>query len=459
MLQEVRASENMPSWTVQNYNPTIQNDIFHTQKRSLGSVAKRKTCSALESNCFLALEPNRQQTLKDIFIAVAERSNEQTAEAWLEQQLKNPNKFSLPWKMERRGLPAPHEAEKKIIKKKARLEDARNTKHTELPKEVLTHASRAESIAKRVETIKPKTRKIYQTLAETALTIAEAREYSPHTTHVTFFCPTEIVAHALEMHRSTLWRHLKILEELGLVDHHDYKSTLNGNTVSAGKLWQIKLNPNEGSPASIQHEDFKYKWRDLENDVKSGKTAYNALHPTTQQSKELLEGKTSVNQILTFALPNEVSSLTSSMTVAENPLPKITSLESILDLRYIPKPDRNHMVDLTAKAIAQALQDTRNISIKFYRKCLWNLLRHHDKCQDHFLTFHEFVSRAKSEVKEGKIHSGGAFLISLLRDWGSWDELQRTPKTKVGTSNFRKKLPNISLTSQHTRGKNYHKPN
>jgi hypothetical protein len=434
MLQEVRGFENTPSWTIQNYNPAIQNDIFHSQKRPLRNViTKSKTYSILESSSFLALEPTRQQTLKDIFNAIAERSNPQIAEAWLEQQLKNPNKFSLPWKMERRGLPAPHDEKNNTAKKKPRHQNVRNTKAAEQPKEVVTHTSRAEGIAKRVDGIRSKTRKIYQTLAETALTVAEARDYSPHTTHVTFFCPTEIVAHALEMHRSTLWRHLKTLGELGLVAQHDYKCTLNGITVNAGKLWQIKLNPNEGSPAKINHEDFKHNWRDLEGDVKSGKTAYNALHPTTQQSKELLEGKTAVNQILTFALPNEVSSLSSSMTVAENPRPKITSLESILDLRYTPKAERNHMVDLTAKAIAHALQDTRDISVKFYRKCLWNLLRHHDQCQDHFLTFHELVSRAKSEVKEGNIQSGGAFLISLLKNWGNWDELQRTPKTKVGT--------------------------
>jgi hypothetical protein len=441
MLQQVRAFEDMPSWTVQNCTPNPTNEIFHTTRKNLKNVLSRtKQPSAFESKLFLALEPTRQQTLTDIFNAVAERSNHEIAEAWLQQQLKNPNQFAMPWTMQRKGVPATFEKSNNTFKRPQKRQRAyQHETSTKQKEEILTHAQRAEKITSRVENLKIKERNIYQTLVETALVIAEARDYSPHTTHVTFFCPGEIVAHALDMHRTTLWKHLKTLEQLGLVDNREYKTTVNGKNINAGKLWQLKLNPNEGSPAKVHFDDFKHTWRDLAADIKSGKTAYNALHPTTQQSKELLEGKTAVNQILTFALPNEVSFPSSSMTVAENiPVRPAKNLECILDIRTTPKLERNHMVDASAKAIATILQDTGEISLKFYRKCLWNLLRQYDQGKDYFPTFYELASRAKHDVKEGFARSGGALFVMMLEDWPAWDEIRRTPRTKVGSKDFRR---------------------
>ncbi|MCA9329489.1 hypothetical protein KDA11_02500, partial [Candidatus Saccharibacteria bacterium] len=57
---------------------------------------------------------------------------------------------------------------------------------------------------------------IYQNLLEVAYHVGDRRGYKAIPNQVTFFCPTEIVASALGMHRSTLYRKLPELREAGL---------------------------------------------------------------------------------------------------------------------------------------------------------------------------------------------------------------------------------------------------
>lgn len=434
MLQDVRATQEMPSWTAFNYNSKPKNDNFHTHlKRASALRLKQGVGSIFESEAFLALNESRQLTLKDIFTVVLDRSNLRQAESWLEQQLKNPDKATLPWVKQ---YTTELEAKKEWVKKRSKTspplpspvkEPVKQISYTktlssnpEPAKAKPTTSERTLTITEKVTELKAKERFIYQKLVETALVVAEARDYSPHTSHVTFFCPAEIVANALGMHRTTLWRKLKTLTTLGLVDCQDFKTTLNGKTVNAGKLWRVKLNPNEGTPAKLDYQEFKHSWRNLEADIKAGKTAYNALHPTTQQSENLLKGKNEVEQILTYALPTGPSS---------SPLLTVAGLECVLDLRTANKNERNKMVDLAAQATAHALQDTW---VNFHRKALWNLLRQYDLGFDYFLPYYELVQRTRGEVKEGYARKGGALLKIRLKGWGAWEAIERTPHNKVG---------------------------
>jgi DNA-binding Lrp family transcriptional regulator len=431
MLQDVRAIQEMPFSTAFSHYPIQQNDNFHSHLKQASKLRlKPKAASGFESAAFLGLSENRQLTLKEIFNVVLDRSNLRQAEDWLEQQLKTPDKIALPWtkqsdtenttynyKKEAKAPPLPSPIKQPI--KKISYTKASST--APLPKEEIPKTSeRALAITERVKELNPKETFIFQKLVETALVVAEARDYSPYTSHVTFFCPAEIVANALGIHRTTLWRKLKKLTSLGLVDCQDFKTTLNGKTVNAGKLWRIKLNPNEGTPAKLDYHEFKHAWRDLEADIKTGKTAYNALHPTTQQSENLLKGKNEVEQILTYALPNRPSS---------SPLLTVAGLEIVLDLRTANKNERNKMVDVAARTVAHTLQDTW---VNFHRKTLWNLLRQYDLGVDYFLPYYELVQRTKGEVREGYAKRGGALLKVRLKEWGAWEAIERTPRNKVG---------------------------
>jgi hypothetical protein len=431
MLQDVRATQDVPFWTALGNASKPKNDNFHMHPKRASTLRLRpKAGSIFESASFLTLSENRQLTLKEIFNVVLDRSNLQQAEDWLEQQLKTPDKIALPWtkqsstepttpkyKNQAKAPPLPSPIKQPVKQISYTTAPTIRLAPTEAKSTV---AERASTITAKVTELKPKERFIYQKLVETALAVAEARDYSPHTSHVTFFCPAEIVANALGMHRTTLWRKLKTITTLGLVDCQDFKTTLNGKTVNAGKLWRIKLNPNEGTPAKLDYQEFKHSWRNLEGDIKTGKTAYNALHPTTQQSENLLKGKNEVEQMLTYALPDRTSS---------SPLLTVAGLEIVLDLRTTNKNQRNRMVDIGARTIAHALQDTW---VNFHRKALWNLLRQYDLGFDYFLPYYELVQRTRGEVKEGYAKRGGALLKTRLKEWEAWEDIERTPRNKVG---------------------------
>ena len=88
-----------------------------------------------------------------------------------------------------------------------------------------------------------------------------------------------------------------------------------------------------------------------------------------QQSYIEKNTKQTIDLIIDWALPPILKETPLEMTVA-------SSLETVLDLPATPKPQRNHMVDLAATAICKTLGDRH--SLNFYRRTLWNLLRHYD---------------------------------------------------------------------------------
>jgi DNA-binding transcriptional ArsR family regulator len=202
----------------------------------------------------------------------------------------------------------------------------------------------------------PTALKVYQALHETALHVAKSRGYAPRVSQVSFHIPAEITAFALSMHRSTLYRHLPALRELGLVDSRAHYTTHNRRTVSDGTVWSVKIDPKRASPAQVRFDDLKHKWRDLASDIGSGRTAYRAV----RQSETGEGGPSTVEVLLTWALPENQTQSPLPMTVASGP-------EVVLDVPYAPQKERNRMVDLAAQSVASYLGDD---SLNFYRQLL-----------------------------------------------------------------------------------------
>lgn len=100
------------------------------------------------------------------------------------------------------------------------------------------------------------------------------------------------------------------------------------------------------------------------------------------------------------------------------------ALETVLDLPYAAKDDRNSMVASAASSICAALADAK--SHAFYCQLLWNLLRHHDRGQDYFQQVYQMIVRVRVDFQEGFARSAGALLLSRLKRWKVWDQLRRT---------------------------------
>lgn len=267
-------------------------------------------------------------------------------------------------------------------------------------------------------------REIYSLLLEVALHIARARNYARGVTQVSFFAPAEIVALALGIHRSTLYRHLPHLQKLGLIDAKGHRTTHKGQTLSDGTVWCVKLHPTRGKRARVRIEDLKHKWRDLSADIDAGRTAFEQVRQSKTQDTEARGAEL----LLEWALPRPVPETPLSMTVAHESL---RGIESVLDVPYAPKSERSEMVDAAAKAVASYLGDD---SINFYRWLLWQLLRLYDRGQDYFAALLPVIERAGADRREGFARSAGALFVSRLKRWEVWGLVRLTPPWAVGVS-------------------------
>jgi hypothetical protein len=271
--------------------------------------------------------------------------------------------------------------------------------------------------------LSPTAFRIYRTLHQVALEVARARGYVEAVTHVTFHIPAEMVAHHLGIHRCTLWRNLPELKRLGLVDARAHCTTVNNQTRNDGTVWKIKLRPKRGKAARLSYEDLKHQWRDLEADIRSGRTAYQEM----QQSKPERESYNLVVEgLLPWALPPRQQKTPLNLTVANTSPGDLTS---VLDVPHAQRDERGAVVDAAARSCACQLGDP---NVDYYRWLFWQLLRLHDHGQDHFSTLYTMLCRVRADKLEGFARKPGALLTARLKEGGLWDLLRSTPAYRVG---------------------------
>jgi hypothetical protein len=280
--------------------------------------------------------------------------------------------------------------------------------------------------SKTPETLSQTPKKLYLALVFCAVEAAKVRRYSPATTQVTVHLPLEILAAALGIHRVTAWRHLPALRELGLVDYRCHFGTLRGETRITGMLFCIRLTPERGCKARLSYEELRFKWRDLDRDVKRKRTAYRALQDRVQQSVKDPLG-IDIELLRRFVIPETHQDPVRSDCCKDKRL----DLESLLDVPFAAKEERNSMVSLAAQALATALSDGGSAS--FYQKLLWSLLRRLDATgEDYSYQVYLIAQRAKTDVLEGFSRRGGAVFVSRLKqaDWYEW--VMNAPPVRVG---------------------------
>lgn len=249
----------------------------------------------------------------------------------------------------------------------------------------------------------------YRMLLEVARRIARGRELPAGATQAVFHCPLEVVALALGVHRVTLWRWLRPLKAQGLLDWRAHKTTCRGQTRNDGTVWAVKL-VGDGQPARLGPEDLRRPWRDLEADIREGRTAYKQMQQSEHEQLEL----GGIELILNWALPPETNSTPLGLNVAPS-LPSDAS--SVLRLPYVRPEQRHRAVEQCSQAICLYLGDSHP---RFWCYLLWGLLRLHDSGQDYFETLHLMLRRAGADREEGFARNAGALLVKRLKDSFLW---------------------------------------
>jgi hypothetical protein len=282
-----------------------------------------------------------------------------------------------------------------------------------------------EVVKRTPETLSGTAQKFYKALVAAAVETGRGRGYSLATTHVTMHLPLEILAAECGVSRVSAWRHLPALRELGLVDYRTHKGACRGETRNTGTLWCVRLNPVSGSKARLSYDDMKHRWRDLDRDVRRGRTSYAALKHTRNPSSDELD----ISRLLEWTLtPNTQQNPNTSVCFRSARV----DLEAVLDVRYAAKDDRNQVVRLAAEALATALADQSGVD--WYQKLLWQLLRRSDATgEDYSYQVYLAAQRAQVDRAEGFARVPGALFTSRIKAAPWFDEVMRSPMTRVGT--------------------------
>lgn len=260
-----------------------------------------------------------------------------------------------------------------------------------------------------IERLKQGPLRAYRLLLEVALKIAQQRGYPANVAQVVFHCPLEAVALGLEVHRVTLWRWLGVLRAEGLLDWRPHKTTFRKQTRNDGTLWAVKLCAC-GQPARLSAEDLAHPWRDLETDIRQGRTAYKQM----QQSKEGQLNLKGAELILYWALTQEIQLPPLNMNVAAQDSPDVSC---VLGLVYVSASARGAAVGASSKVICAYLGDTHP---RFWCHILWQLLRLADRGQVYFHNLYLMLRRAGADRAEGFARKAGALLIQRLKDSFLW---------------------------------------
>jgi hypothetical protein len=269
--------------------------------------------------------------------------------------------------------------------------------------------------------------RLFRALVATSIETGKARGYSPTVTHVSLHMPLEVLADVCGIHRVTAWRHLPALRELGLIDYTAHKGTLRGETRNTGTLFEVRLNPSCGSKARLSYHEKKFKWRDLDRDVKRKRTAHRQLKDRLQQSVKTTTTELEISRLLEWTLPTKLAKTPLATDCCKA---RQATLETLLDVSAAPKPERSKMVELAAQALAQALSDQSSVS--WYQKLLWQLLRRFDATGDDYsYSVYLAAVRAAVDSSEGFARKPGALFVSRLKGAPWFDEVMRGPPVRV----------------------------
>lgn len=266
--------------------------------------------------------------------------------------------------------------------------------------------------------LKSTAERIYTALFEVGVKTLEAKNQSGAVKQVVIHQPVEVLAVHLGISRVTFYKHLKVLNDLGLVASRGHTTAYGGLARKDGTLFAISLKP--GHTARLRYEDLKHKWRDLTADIQSGtRTAWSFLQGLQSSNPTVREVQ--IDHLVSWAVNPGLLDRTPVKSDCKGDLQEyIYSLDLLMDTH--PK-DRGSMVDTYARALASGFLDAHNIN--FWRHVLWQSI----KCEWQGLGTSYQVQNALTRLQADRdewmgLRSPGALLVSRLKKAGVWDLLK-----------------------------------
>lgn len=268
--------------------------------------------------------------------------------------------------------------------------------------------------------LKSTAERIYTALFNVGLKTLEAKKQSTTVKQVVIHQPAEVIAAHLGISRVTFYKHLKVLNDLGLVDSRGHTTAYGGLARKDGTLFAVSLKP--GHMARLRYEDLKHKWRDLTADIQSGtRTAWSFLQGLQSSNPKTREVR--LSHLVSWAVNPGLLDKTPVTSDCKGELREyIYSLDLLSETH--PK-DRGAMVDTYARALASGFLDAHNIN--FWRHVLWQSMKCEWQGMGTVYQLQNALTRLQADRDEWMgLRSPGALLVARLKAAGVWDALKAT---------------------------------
>ena len=213
-----------------------------------------------------------------------------------------------------------------------------------------------------------------------------------------FHLPLDLVAAHLEVHRVTVWRWYRELEEAGLLRAWTHRGPLGGLTRATGTLWAVRLRPGR---VRLYPEELCHPWRDLERDRAEGRTAYRALYP---EGKEGERRRPPFSLLLRWALGERILPPEGEALLALLRSPRLEDLHLLPVLRG---GARTALLEALADRAVALFGDPH--SRRFYAGLLWKVAK--GELAPAFL----LGAMRRALEDRSRVNRPGALLASLLR--------------------------------------------
>lgn len=255
-------------------------------------------------------------------------------------------------------------------------------------------------------------RRIFRTLFMVALHVARQAGHAASVTSALYHLPAELVMSHLGLQKSAFYDNLKYLREVGLIHCEAHMSDLRGKSVATGTLWAVSLQPErvlsgQAPRVRIRRGDWDKKWRNLNADVRAGRTVYNELYPITKttagQSRNPERVETPMYTLKAWATKCAVELKPDTLTLRPDPKQAFEVVWELHEAAELPRKQRAAKVDRQACTLAAAFGDTE---VGFWRRLIWNLTRGIDAGTDLSQDAGAILSRVLVDVQHD-LSSGG----------------------------------------------------
>lgn len=222
-----------------------------------------------------------------------------------------------------------------------------------------------------LDELKEGPRRLWELVHAVALKVLPTRGHTAVPAQLAMHLSGELLARALGVHRTTVWRWRDELAARGLLDARAHKGTVTHRgeevTRNTGTLFAVAL--QAGHRARLRFDDLKHEWRDLEADRKAGKTAFQTLQQSyTTQGGEWVEKLTAWAVTPGTSLENPLN--TDCCTPLKTVQDVIYALPAVVDAH---PSKRAELVGALGQALACALGDEH--STRWYCGLIWKAWR------------------------------------------------------------------------------------